>query len=565
MHGLINRQNGAALLSVFVCSTLAWVLLGAPSSGIDDADIFLVYARNFIEGHGLVYNVGSEQIEGFPSLLWMGICSFFLMMGGAVEVPLFLLNLLFGITTVYACLKRCNQKPAFLVLLCAAPAWFAWCQIALVESGLWCLLLTLAIFAVSEQRIVQSAVLLPLLALTRPESMLWGCWLILVLFMGIGLERGWRDGVRAVFRPVFTYGIVWAALLLFRGYSFGNLLPGNSNAKAAHGLQISIWRGVFDLLGYLFSNPVVLLVVLVFSWVCIREIVRKRGLSRPLAVGFCLLPGLGVPLLMEEEGFRAFRFYQPIWPLLCLVSAWAMPLLYNRLNRLSLRLIPVALLATGWLIFALSPNLRHEFRMAHESRDRGAVLARMFEGHTPLPSIAASAAGGCKYAYSGDVYDLSALTDMNMDHMDLEEGRAKDQSPLNREVSHEWHPDILIESDSKVSDGSELKGLESVPRFRQHYIKGELWHNDEIFVAYFSRRFIDGLQDGYYAFQQDLQYALGMEDEHDSSVAWPGEALTQRKSDVQRNTGALYHQFSSLFEVETQGRVSGGVASGLNN
>ena len=323
MHEMVNRQNGAALLSVLVCSTLAWLLLGAPTSGINDADIFLVYAWNFLDGHGFVYNIGSEQIEGFPSLLWMVVCSIFLAMGRAVEVPLFLLNLLFGIITVYVCLKRCNQKPTFLVLLCAAPAWFAWCQITLVESGLWCLLLTLAILAVSERRIFQCTVLLPLLALTRPETMLWGWWLLLVLFAGLGVDRGWKVGLRLLFRPLFAYGTVWAALLLFRGYAFGKLLPSSSCTNLSPGLHINLWSGARDLVGYIFSNPVVLLVVLVFNWVCIRELVRKQGLSRQLAVGFCLLPGLGIPMLMEEESFRAFRLYLPIWPLLCLISAWA--------------------------------------------------------------------------------------------------------------------------------------------------------------------------------------------------------------------------------------------------
>lgn len=496
MHEWVNRQNGAALLSVLVCSTLAWLLLGAPSSGINDADIFLVYARNFMNGHGFVYNVGSEHIEGFPSLLWMVICSFFVMMSRSVEVPLFLLNLLFGIITVYVCLKRCNQKPTFLVLLCAAPAWFAWCQLALVESGLWCLLLTLAILAVSERRIFQSTVLLPLLALTRPESMLWGWWLILVLFAGLGLDRGWRVGLRVVFRPLFTFGTFWAALLLFRGHAFGKLLPSSSPTHTTQGLQINLWSGVSDLLGYLFSNPVVLFVVVVFNWVCIREIIRKQGLSRQLAVGFCLLPGLGIPLLMEAESFRALRYYLPLWPLMCLVSAWVMPLLYNRMKRPLRRLAPVALLAAGWLIFALSPSLRHEFRMAHESREQGAVLTRMFEGHTPLPRVAASTVGGYKFAYSGDVYDLTGLTDNQMNPMALGDGQ----------------PDILIGSDSGGCDESVLKELQSGPLFKQHYIKGELWYNDEILTAYFSRQFIDGLQDGHYAFQQDLQYALSVED-----------------------------------------------------
>jgi len=508
------------MLSVFVCSTLAWLLLGIPSSGINDADVFLVYAQNFVDGYGFVYNVGGEQLEGFSSLLWMLVCSFFYMTGRAVEGPLFLLNLLFGIITVYACLKRCSQKPTFLVLFCSAPAWFAWCQIALEESGLWCLLLTLSVLAVSERRVSQSVWLLPLLALTRPESMLWGCWLILVLFLGLGLDRGWRAGLRAGFRPAFTFGIVWAALMLFRGHYFGNLLPGSSCAKASHGLQINIWAGACYLLGYLFSNPAVLLVVLVFGWVCVREIVRKRGLSRALAVGICLLPGLGFPLMVGDENFRAFRFYQPIWPLLCLVSAWAMPLLYERRSRLFRRLTPVVLLLVGWGFFALTTNLKHEFRMARKSREQGTLLARMFEGHESLPSVAVMTAAGCKYVYSGDVYDLKGLVVAKKDHIFGGERGTKSQATFNRETFHEWYPDILIQSEADALDLCVIQGLQSELRFRERYIKGELWYNDEIFFAYFSRRFINGLEEGHYAFNQDLQYALSMEDWKDSSLAF---------------------------------------------
>lgn len=525
MHELVNRQAAAAMLSVLVCSTLAWLLLGIPSSGINDADVFLVYARNFAEGHGFAYNVGSEQLEGFPSLLWMLTCSFFHVMGHAVEVPLFLLNLLFGIITVYACLKRCNQKLAFLVLLCSAPAWFAWCQVALEESGLWCMLLTLSILAVSERRVSQSVWLLPLLALARPESMLWGCWLVLILFLGLGLDRGWRAGLRAGFRPAFAFGVVWAALMLFRGHYFGSLLPGSACVEASHGLQVNMGAGVVYLLGYLFSNPAVLLVVLVFGWVCVREIVRKRGLSKALAVGLCLLPGLGFPLMAGDETSRAFRFYQPLWPLLCLVSAWAMPLLYERRSRLFRWLAPVALLVAGWAAFALTANLKHEFRMARKGREQGAVLARMFEGHASLPSVAMTSSAGCKYLYSGNVYDLKELAFAAKGHMLGGETDVKGQATFSREVFHEWHPDVLIQSESDASDLWMIQGLQSEPWFRERYVKGELWYNDEILFAYFSRRFVDGLEEGHYAFNQDLQYVFSMEDGQDLSLPFQGEAL----------------------------------------
>jgi len=46
-----------------------------PFLGIDDAYIYFVYAKNLVNGHGFVYNVGSERVEGFTSMLWVLICS----------------------------------------------------------------------------------------------------------------------------------------------------------------------------------------------------------------------------------------------------------------------------------------------------------------------------------------------------------------------------------------------------------------------------------------------------------------------------------------------------------
>ena len=512
MQKHVNRRSGAAILCVLVCSTLAWLLLGTPSSGINDADIVLVYAQNFLSGHGFAYNVGGEQVEGFPSLLWMLICSAFYIFSRAVERPLMLLNVMFGIITVYICLKRCNQKPTFLLLLCAAPAWFAWCQIAMVESGLWCLLLTATILAVSERNISQCTWLLPLLALTRPESMLWGCWLILVLFIGLGVDRSWRVGLRAVFRPLFAFGMTWTVLVLFRGLYFGSVLPDGS------GTPINIGSGILYFLGYLFSNPAALVVVPVFGWVCYREIIRKRWLSKALAVCICLLPGLVIPLMAGTDSFRAFRFYQPIWPLLCLVAAWVMPLLYERQKRLVRRLAPVALLLAGWMIFALPPNLKHEFDMARQSREQGSVLARMFEEHTALPSVGAMSAGACKYGYPGRVYDLKGLTIAKRE-------QNKNRPLLYHAVLDEWFPDILLRSESDAFGRYVFQELRSEPQFQKRYIKGELWYNDEILSAYFSRSFLNGLEDGHYAFSPDLQHALGMEDTPGLFDAVSDEAL----------------------------------------
>ena len=48
---------------------MAWMLWEAWDFTIDDAYISFRYARNLIEGHGLVYNPG-ERVEGYTNLVW---------------------------------------------------------------------------------------------------------------------------------------------------------------------------------------------------------------------------------------------------------------------------------------------------------------------------------------------------------------------------------------------------------------------------------------------------------------------------------------------------------------
>lgn len=43
----------------------------------DDAAISMTYAKNFAEGHGLVWNAGGERVEGFTNPLWVIYMSFF--------------------------------------------------------------------------------------------------------------------------------------------------------------------------------------------------------------------------------------------------------------------------------------------------------------------------------------------------------------------------------------------------------------------------------------------------------------------------------------------------------
>jgi len=489
------RLSVLSLLVVLAGSMLAWMLLGRPLTGVDDADIFFVYARHLAEGHGFVYNVGGEQVEGFTSLLWTLICACMFRVTDHVELPLYLVNLLLGAATVYVCLQRARHRTVFLLLLAAAPSWFAWCQLTLMETGLWCRILTLCILAVIDRRRWLLALLLPLLVLTRPESMLWGGWLLLAYGLRDAGSGRWQKGLGRAAIPATAFALALMGLTLFRLIYFGHALPNTYYAKVSPNLFINLLFGAIYLLQYLLFNPAVLLVVFVWGGVVYRTL---RGRWRePDEAGFlalCLIPGFAIPLLVGGDHFGGSRFFQPLWPLLCVLAAneWAsLPVRFQWMR--TKRFLGLLVLA-GWLLFPFTAWLKHEYRIAQRGRETGAALATMFEDLDEYPSVATITAGGSKYTYPGEVYDLMGLNSTEMAHSPGARIGFKNHAAFNRDVFYRWQPDILLCGEDPSFDARVLKGLTDEERFRARYIRITLERNGRAVDAFYAHAFMERLQ-----------------------------------------------------------------------
>ena len=65
----LSLRNAVIFLALLgIPSSLASIslhLLDTDNIGVDDANIFFVYAKNLAEGNGLIYNTGGERVEGF--------------------------------------------------------------------------------------------------------------------------------------------------------------------------------------------------------------------------------------------------------------------------------------------------------------------------------------------------------------------------------------------------------------------------------------------------------------------------------------------------------------------
>ena len=67
---------------------------------MDDAYIPMTYARNLVEGHGIVFYPGGERVEGFTSPLWMFVLSIFAFVKLSLPAAAFYGGILFGAGTI---------------------------------------------------------------------------------------------------------------------------------------------------------------------------------------------------------------------------------------------------------------------------------------------------------------------------------------------------------------------------------------------------------------------------------------------------------------------------------
>jgi arabinofuranosyltransferase len=473
----------SGLMLVALGSALVWVLLGRPATGIDDADIFFVYARNMAAGHGWIYNIGGEAVEGFTSLLWTLVCTGMAQIFQTLETPLLLVSVLLGMVMVGACLRRAERPGLFLLLLACAPAWFAWCQITLMETGLWCLLVTLLGLAVVERRTLAVGILLPLLVATRPESMLWGAWAIGILV----LRQPPGKRIRSSIATALPFVAALAAIVAYRLWYFGYPVPNTYYAKVSPDRLSNLWNGSRYLLGYATGNAAVF-VALAAGIVVLFRGRRERPASFWLML--FLLPGFGIPVLVGGDHFGGYRFFQPLWPLLCLVAANEWPRWASRFHPRVGNRVLILLLLAGWLLFPFTSRLKQEFRIAKEGRANGAALAEMFRDLEPLPTVAVITAGGSKLTYPGHVYDLMGLNSTEMGHAPGDGATYKNHTGFNREVFYRWQPDILLCGDSATFDSLVLNGLHGEPRFGVLYTKCTLHRNGAALDAYYRNEFL---------------------------------------------------------------------------
>lgn len=363
---LTPRASARAARGSAIGATLLAVLGGgcfalAHASLFDDAYISFRYARNLLEGHGLVFNPG-ERVEGYTNFLWTVLTALVAAMT-PLDLPetglwlswlAFLANLVV-IARLGQVLGAPHAKvvvPLAALLLCAQDTFSGTFGTSGLETGFASLLVdagALLLITRSDARgVLLSGLCFILATLTRPDHALFYAAgsLVVALRAGPGAIRARRGGARAAWYAGGRELAAWAAPLLlyvvhalWRYAYYGDWLPNTYYAKS---VDLSYWsQGIVYAAAFYLASHYWLIALLFAAWLALPapdEATRRFRLFSIVAAAL-----YQVYVVKVGGDFMHGRFFVPVMPLLAL-GACALPFALRARGAKAMAAIVVGLL-----------------------------------------------------------------------------------------------------------------------------------------------------------------------------------------------------------------------------
>lgn len=540
-----NLKLGALILCILALVAAATAFasdaLQSPAVGIDDANIFFVYARNVSAGDGFVFNRSGERVEGFSSLLWVLVCSGAIAAARNPERLLLALNVMFVSLTIVCCVRsslfrRVNDEngaalmwaSAFVLIVLLDSRYVVWNTITLMETALWGALITLAALLVIEDRVPRHhawglAALVALMIMMRPEAFVWAPAVCGLFYVKHAAIEGRARASAAVLPSVVAYVATAGALTVFRLAYFGVPLPNTYYAKVPPSLAFSLGEGAKYFAAYLSSGPIPFACFLALIGSVAHLLNTRFRDHRTLALTVLGLMGLGIPVLIGGDHFDGFRFYQSAFPILVLallnflrfIVPQYLPVRSARPFRRTVMLVGiasiVALTVSVQIVESVQFGIRAlqtEFDIAAAGRRMGRELNVLFEELHPLPDIGSITVGGLKYTYEGHVVDMMGLNNTKMAHNEGDRIGYRGHAAFETHTFYELKPSVIVplvqHSDGLTAAGERvlfvdlvLKGLLQEKRFHEAYRLAEVRKTTPVGVvslaAWYDREFLSKL------------------------------------------------------------------------
>ena len=539
---------------IYICAAafMYWMLYDRPLIGIDDANIYFIYMRNFANGLGFVYNFGGERVEGFTSVLWTLIGSLFFTLSRSPEIVLLICNIFLIAFSLWALVifnDRLNGDSRTITpttyFICGAlllvPGYFDWTILSLMETGLWSFLLILSVITLCrfelmdenhrKNNLILSALLI-LLVLTRPESYFFGFTFLLIRAWQLKTASVKNNSVKLIhiIIPMAGFIAAIAGITTWRLNYFGYPLPNTYYAKISGG----IFRNFVDGLKYdihFFINYSFLFVIIIMAIAFCHSIIKHRK-SDPMArvaviIFTVIITALIIPFYTGGDHFVLSRFIQPVLPLFYLMFAIIVSGYFNLKKfvthhylKISLVLLLIALTPAYSLIYYASGKgpLCMDLNLANVDRVKGNRLSDFFREAKQYPVFGVISAGAEVYTYAGASIDLLGLNNTSIAHARHEKQGPKNHS-FDKGSFFSLSPDFFVFADFPVDTTNYVifeksntyqrewfqklyRGLFGEKEFVENYFPVFIFRKDakEILHTYANKNFLSRLDPTHYSY-----------------------------------------------------------------
>jgi len=422
-----------ALALLAVHGLLYWHALAWDA--VDDAYISFRYARNLVEGHGLVFNIG-ERVEGYTNFLWTVLLAPFIGIGIPPAPVSALLGLAFGGVTLWLVRREGERigEPwigAIAMVFLALDGSFALWSVAGMETLMFTCLTFIGATAYlhersSSSRWPLSGLLFALAALTRPEGVM--LFAVTVGHQALGhLLEGRHPLQRRDIVRVLLFVTLWGGYFLGRWWYYGSLLPNTFYVKVDPG---GTWEQFMRGWCYLLTFAHLHLGYIV--WVPLVLLFLRRGVDRRSSYALGIIGVYGAYVLYVGGDWSVGRFLVPVLPFFYLLLAqglfegyrWARacqvrsPVPCRRLYQgaLALFLMGMGLASSWWGEYALF-ICPFEAGLANRAR---IAMGRWLRENVPSDAvIAVDAAGELAYYSRLRTIDLFGLTQPAIARMEV--------------------------------------------------------------------------------------------------------------------------------------------------
>lgn len=285
----------------------------------DDAYISFRYARNFSEGHGLVFNVGERPVEGYTNFLWVMLLTPFLKVGFNPVTVARICGALFATGTMLLLflLPRLWRRPSISHLVSpmflASNGGYALWILGGLETHLFTflLLLSVSLYLLERKRgwLPLSSLSFLLLSLTRPEGVLF--FSLTLVHRLLTLKGGRTTFGREVFWVV-SFALPYLAYFGWRLQYFGYPFPNTYYAKVQAGPE-QFQRGLKYMLEFLMTYGG-------FLWVFPLFLFLKKVGPELKYLFMPLLTWLLYLIYVGGDSLVYYRLFVPIMPIAYLLT-----------------------------------------------------------------------------------------------------------------------------------------------------------------------------------------------------------------------------------------------------